>query len=252
MIDIRLIRDNIETVELALINRNASPETMNVLANIKQIDTKWREVKKEEELLRAERNKMSFAINEKKKRGENTTVEIKRSGEIAGRIKQISLDTVDLETQIKGELLMVPNLPDGSVPLGIDETGNVEIRKWGKPANRSGDVLDHHTLGEKSELIDFTRGVKLAKHRFSVIYGQFAKLERALINFMLSVHVTHGYKECAVPYLVNTKTMTGTGQLPKFRDDLYSTQDDLWLIPTAEVPLTNLYADEILEEKTCR
>jgi seryl-tRNA synthetase len=109
-------------------------------------------------------------------------------------------------------------------------------------------VLDHHTWGETSKLIDFERGVKLAGHRFTVLYGQIAKLERALINFMISTHTKNGYREVAPPYLVNTKTMTGTGQLPKFKQDLYSTQDDLWLIPTAEVPLTNLYSDETLDE----
>ncbi|MBI5223119.1 serine--tRNA ligase [Candidatus Micrarchaeota archaeon] len=250
MIDIRLVRENIVLVEQALINRNSSPEVMNVLSNIKQLDSKWRTVKKEEELLRAERNKLSLAINDKKKKGENTDTEIKRSGEVAARIKQITVETGDFEAQIKGELLGIPNIPDASVPIGSDETHNPEVRKWGAPKKHSPDVLDHHAWGEASKLIDFERGVKLAGHRFTVTYGQIAKLERALINFMLSEHVKKGYLEVAPPYLVNSKSMTGTGQLPKFREDLYSTQDDLWMIPTAEVPLTNLYADEVLDESS--
>ena len=146
--------------------------------------------------------------------------------------------------------MLLPNIPDKSVPEGKDETQNPLVRKWGEPGKRSGDVLDHHELGEKSGMIDFERGVKLAQHRFCVMSGPLAKMERALVNFMLSVHTSKGYREYAPPYLVNTKTMTGTGQLPKFREELYKTQEDLWLIPTAEVPLTNLYAGEVLEERT--
>lgn len=250
MIDIKLVRENIELVEQSLVNRNSSPEVMNILAHIKQLDKQWRSVKKEEDLLRAERNKLSLTINEKKKKGENVDSEIKRSSEVSSRIKQISVETSDFEAQIKGDLMLIPNLPDSSVPIGKDETQNPEIRKVGTPKKKSSDVLDHHTWGEKTGLIDFERGVKLSGHRFSVTYGQVAKLERALINFMLSTHTKNGYLEVAPPYLVNTKTITGTGQLPKFKEDLYSTQEDLWLIPTAEVPLTNLFADEIMDEKS--
>ncbi|MGV8085554.1 MAG: serine--tRNA ligase [Candidatus Bilamarchaeum sp.] len=248
MIDIRLVRENIQQVEQALVDRNSSPEVMNVLSNIKMLDKQWRIVKKEEEGLRAERNKLSLAINDKKKAGQSVEEEIKKSSEVANRIKQISVETSDFEAQIKGELLGIPNIPDKSVPIGENETQNPEVRKWGNPKKRSNDVLDHHTWGEASKLIDFERGVKLAGHRFTVLYGKIAKLERALIHLMLSTHTKNGYQEVAPPYLVNTKTMTGTGQLPKFKQDLYPTSDDLWLIPTAEVPLTNLYSDEILEE----
>lgn len=248
MIDIRLVRENIELLEQSLVNRNASPEVMNVLSNIKQLDKEWRVVKKEEESIRAERNKLSLIINDKKKAGQDASEEIKKSGEVAAKIKQITQQTSDFEAQIKGELLGIPNIPDKSVPIGENESQNPEIRKCGTPKKYSKDVLDHHTWGEASKLIDFERGVKLAGHRFTVLYGQVAKLERALINFMLATHTKNGYQEVAPPYLVNTKTMTGTGQLPKFKQDLYSTQEDLWLIPTAEVPLTNLYSDEVLEE----
>ncbi|MFN7990555.1 MAG: serine--tRNA ligase [Candidatus Micrarchaeia archaeon] len=249
MIDIKLIRENPTLVEESLRQRNASDETFALLRKIISLDAEWRRIKKEEEDLRAERNRLSLAINSKKKAGEDAGPEIARSGDIARRIKDISIETATLEDQIRIEMLMIPNLPDASVPHGKDERDNPEVRRWGSPKKHQNDVLDHHEFGERSRLIDFERGVKLAEHRFTVLYGPLAKLERALVHFMLSVQTTHGYREVAPPYLVNSKTMTGTGQLPKFRDDQYKTQDDLWLIPTAEVPLTNLYSGEVIEEK---
>lgn len=249
MIDVKIIRENIELVKKSLDRRHAHPELYGILDKISALDSQWRTIKKEEEQLRSERNKLSLLINEKKKQGENIDFELKRSGEIADRVKQISVETTTLEDQIREELLLLPNLIDSSVPFGKDDNDNPVVRTWESPQKYPQDVLDHHDLGERNGLIDFSRGVKMAEHRFSVISGPLAKLERALINFMLSVHISKGYREIAPPYLVNTKTMTGTGQLPKFRDELYKTQDDLWLIPTAEVPLTNLYSAEVLEEK---
>ena len=249
MLDIKLIRESPETARKSLVSRNANQETFALLDKILSMDKEWRAIKKEEEILRAERNKLSLQINEKKKAGQGADADVKRAGEIAARIKQISVETVTLEDQTKAEMLMLPNIPDVTVPVGSDETSNQVVREWGRPQKQAGDVLDHHTLGEKSGLIDFERGVKLAEHRFAVLYGPVAKLERALVNFMLSVQTSQGYREVAPPYLVNTKTATGTGQLPKFREELYKTQDDLWLIPTAEVPLTNLYSGEIMDEK---
>ena len=249
MLDIKLIRESPDVVRNALERRNANAELMSQLDKILEIDKEWRSIKKEEEQLRAERNRLSLEINEKKKKGQDISEIIKRSGEVSKRIKDITSETETLDDQIKAEMLLLPNIPHDSVPDGKDENDNRVERFWGTQRKHKTDVLDHHELGEKSGLIDFERGVKLAKHRFTALYGPVAKLERALINFMLSVNTMHGYKEVAPPYLVNTKTMTGTGQLPKFHEDLYSTQDDLWLIPTAEVPLTNLYSGEILEEK---
>ncbi|MBI5046698.1 serine--tRNA ligase, partial [Candidatus Micrarchaeota archaeon] len=212
MLDIKIIRENPTIIEDALRMRNANEETFALLKKILSLDSEWRNIKKEEENLRSERNKLSMLINDKKKRGEPITVEITRSGEIANRIKDISIETTTLEDQIKIEMLMIPNIPDSSVPVGKDETQNPEVRTWGSPKRRASDVLDHHTLGEQSRLIDFERGVKLAEHRFTVLYGPLAKLERAIINFMLAVQTTNGYREISPPYLVNTKTMIGTGQ----------------------------------------
>jgi seryl-tRNA synthetase len=249
MIDIRLIRENPVIVEDSLHRRNYPEDVRALLKEIMELDTQWRAIKKEEEELRAERNRLSMQINDKKKKGEPVEKEIVRSGDIAKRIKGIGVETTTLEEQTKAQLLFLPNLPHESVPEGKDEKSNPEIRKWGEPKLGPKDVLDHHEFGEKSGLIDFERGVKMAEHRFAVLSGPLAKLERAIVDFMLSVQVSRGYKEIAPPYLVSTKAMTGTGQLPKFKEELYKTQDDLWLIPTAEVPLTNLYSGEILEEK---
>jgi len=250
MIDIKLIRDNPAAAEDSLHRRHYREDAHAALAAIKELDLQWRAIKKEEEELRADRNRQSQLINEKKKRGEGVESEIARSGEIAKRIKEISVETATLEEQIGVHLLLLPNIPHDSVPEGHDETCNPVVRVCGEPAKGSKDVLAHHDLAERSGAIDFERGVKLAHHRFAVLKGDLAKLERAIYNFMLAVHTSRGYTEVAPPYLVNTKTMTGTGQLPKFKEELYKCQDDdLWLIPTAEVPVTNLYSGEMLEEK---
>ncbi|MFH0885129.1 MAG: serine--tRNA ligase [Candidatus Micrarchaeota archaeon] len=250
MIDIKLIRDNPAAAEDSLHRRNYKEDAHAALAKIKELDSEWRNIKKEEEELRAERNRLSMQINEKKKRGDQAEAEIARSGEIAKRIKDISLETTTLEEQISVHLLMLPNIPHESVPDGHDETCNPVVRKNGKPEKDSKSVLSHCDIAQQSGIIDFERGVKLAHHRFAVLKGDIAKLERAIVNFMLSVHSSRGYLEIAPPYLVNTQTMTGTGQLPKFKEELYKcADDDLWLIPTAEVPVTNLHANEILDEK---
>ncbi len=251
MIDIKLIRDNPAAAEGSLRRRHYKEDAHATLATIRELDSQWRRIKKEEEELRAERNRLSQQINEKKKRGEGAVAEIARSGEIARRVKEISVETATLEEQINVNLLLLPNIPHESVPEGADASANPVVRKAGEPKKSSADVLSHYEIGPKSGLIDFERGVKLAHHRFTVLYGDMAKLERAIIAFMLSVHTSRGYTEVSPPYLVNTKTMTGTGQLPKFKEELYKcADDDLWLIPTAEVPVTNLFAGETIDEKS--
>ncbi len=247
MIDIHTLRQNPDLVRQALDARNAPLESYSVLDAAIKLDSQWRNTKKEEEELRAERNKLSMEINEKKKKGENADDQILRSGTISKRIKEITLETDAFMEQIKNILLTVPNLPHQSVPKGNDASSNKIVRKVGEPKKKSSDILPHYELSSK---IDFERGVKLAHHRFSVLYGDLSKLERALINFMLSSHTSNGYLEVSPPYLVNTKTMTGTGQLPKFSEDLYKCDEDLWLIPTAEVPLTNIYSDEVLDSSS--
>lgn len=250
MIDIHILRDNPGIITKSLEDRNYPADTRHMLDAILAEDQKWRRIKKEEEDLRSERNQLSLKISELKKAGKKADNEIKRSGDIAARVKEISQSTETLESGIKERLLHIPNTPHVSVPKGEDASKNPEVRKWGKPAKRPADVLPHHELGARSGLIDFERGVKLACHRFSVLKGPLARLERALVGFMLAVQVQQGYTEFAPPYMVNTRTITGTGQLPKFSEEQYKIEnEDLWLIPTAEVPLTSLYAGEVLEEK---
>jgi seryl-tRNA synthetase len=253
MIDIRLVREEQKAVAEALKKRNSPKETFDLLLEISKKDEEWRKIKKEEETLRAERNKLSMEISEAKKAkkpDKEIAPKIKRSGEIAGRIKEISEETAALEEKIKEIAAQLPNIPHESVPVGKTSDDNIEVRKWGKPKKTSKDVLDHHTWGEKTGLIDFERGVKLAGHRFAILRGKVAKLERALINFMLSLQTSHGYEEVLPPHMVNTKTMYGCGHLPKFEAELYKCkEDDLWLIPTAEVPVTSIYSGEVIEEE---
>jgi len=250
MLDIKLLRENPDIITNSLMDRQAPKETLELIEKISEKDRQWRKIKFEEEELRGERNRLSRAINEKKKAKKKADTEIKRSGEVAKRIKEISQETEMLEKGILEQMLGIPNIPDKSVPKGKDESENKELRKWGKPGKKPKDILSHYEMSKQCDWIDHERGVKLACHRFSVLKGPFAKLEGALIPFMLNVQTQKGYPEISPPYLVNTKTITGTGQLPKFADDQYKIEDeDLWLIPTAEVPLTNLYAGEVLDEK---
>ncbi len=248
MIDLKLVRANPAILKKALHDRNYTDREA-VLSAIASLDQEWREIKSQEDTLRAERNKLSLEINELKKSKKDAQKQIDRSKIVAEEIKAINLKTEDLENQLKALLLTVPNIPDASVNVGKDETENKELRHWGKPRKKEGDVLSHDELGTKTGWLDFDRGSKLGGHRFTVIKGPLAKLERALINFMLATHTSNGYTEIIPPHLVKTEIMQGTGQLPKFKDDLYSTQEDLWLIPTSEVPVTNLFANEVLEEK---
>lgn len=238
-----------EVVKTALTNRNSQDETFVMLDKIIDLDRKWRASKKDEEQLRAERNRMNLQIMEEKKAGRQAVEEIRKSGEVSKQIKEINEKTKHFEKESHDLLMFMPNIPHSSVPLGPDERANKEVRKVGEPKKKSAEVLSHYDIAAKSEMIDFERGVKLACHRFTVLKGQVAKLERALINFMLNVQAQQGYTEILPPYLVNTKTITGTGQLPKFVNQQYKVEeDDLWLIPTAEVPLTNLYSEEVLDE----
>ncbi len=244
MIDIKTIRNAPEAVKTALANRQQPQQAVDQVC---ELDRVWRADKKEEEELRAERNKLGLEISAEKKAGKGAEDLVKRSGEVSTRIKILNEEVERLENDISAIMLTIPNIPDSSVPIGKDEACNIEVSKFGKPEKTSKDVLSHDVLGEKLGLIDFERGSKLGGHRFTVLYGAIAKLERAIAAFMLNVHTSRGYTEVWVPHLVKTEIMKGTGQLPKFADDLYHTDDDLWLIPTAEVPLTNLHAGEILE-----
>jgi len=250
VLDIKIIRDDTEKVKEALKKRGYSVE---IIDRILEEDKKWRELITKENELRFKRNEISKTIAKLKKEGKNEDAKklIEEGKIISQEVEKVEDEKKEIERSLKNLLLQVPNIPHTSVPVGEDESGNVEVRKWGKPREFDFPPKAHWNLGPDIGLMDFERASKLSGSRFTVMYGKLAKLERALVNFMLDVHVLeHGYTEVWLPHLVKRETITITGQLPKFEEDLYNTKkDDLFLIPTAEVPLVALHAGEILEEK---
>ena len=250
MLDIKIIRDDTEKVKEALKKRGYSVE---IIDRILEEDKKWRELITKENELRFKRNEISKTIAKLKKEGKNEDAKklIEEGKIISQEVEKVEDEKKEIERSLKNLLLQVPNIPHTSVPVGEDESGNVEVRRWGKPREFDFPPKAHWDLGPDIGLMDFERASKLSGSRFTVMYGKLAKLERALVNFMLDVHVLeHGYTEVWLPHLVKRETITITGQLPKFEEDLYNTKkDDLFLIPTAEVPLVALHAGEILEER---
>jgi len=246
MLDIRLFREEPEALKVMLQNRGVEFSVEKVT----ELDEKRRAIIVRAEELRAERNRGSKTVAEAKRSGKDAKDLMERMKAVGQQIKELEEELAEIETAIRDLLLQVPNWPHGSVPVGPDESANEEIRVWGEPVNFAFEPRPHWELGEKLGILDFERGVRLAQSRFTVLKGPGAKLARALIGFMLDLHTgEHGFTEIQPPFLVNSSTMQGTGQLPKFADDLYSCSgEDLWLIPTAEVPLTNLHSGEIIEE----
>jgi seryl-tRNA synthetase len=246
MLDIKLIRDNPEAVNAALKRRNPELSVDCILA----IDVERRQLLQEEESLRSQRNKLTEQIAAAKRAGQDTIAIQEETRNLAQRIKEIEQRKEVLAISQESLLLDIPNIPHSEVPTGKDEHDNVVIKTWGDEfkSRYHANVLPHFEIGTKLGILDFERGVKIAQSRFSVMRGEGSRLERALINFMLDTHTQHGYEEILPPFLVNPDAMRGTGQLPKFEADMFKCRDDeLFLIPTAEVPLTNLYRDEILE-----
>lgn len=249
MIDKEVLRKEPEKIRKALESRGADTGALDKLV---ELDDEWRKEKGEADEFRAERNKLGPQIAEAKKKGEDASALIKQGEEIAKKLGEIEVKENLFEAKKRDVMLTIPNLPHKSVPKGKDE--NVELKKWGDPSKKSTDVEPHYELGIRTGAIDFERGVKLGGHRFTVMKGWAAKLERALAQYMLKMAESAGYIEFGLPYLVKEECLVGTGQLPKFGGDLYQTeekekQDQLWLVPTAEVPLTNLHRDEVLEEE---
>lgn len=247
MINIDLLRKNPDLFKRTLKYRGIDA---GIVDKILVEDKLWKEIKNREEHLRSERNRISKEIADRKKAGKDVSELKKRAAEIANDVKKMAEEREDVEKRRYTLLLQIPNLLDGDTPIGKDENDNVEIRKWGKINKHSHDILSHYDWGKRTGLIDFESGVRLGGHRFTVLRGEIARLERALINFMLNLHVSNGYEEFATPHLVRTGIILGTGQLPKFEEDLYKLRDDdLWLIPTAEVTLVGMFAGMILDEK---
>jgi seryl-tRNA synthetase len=248
MLDLELLRKNPEFVKERLrLRREDYPRLVDEAL---RLDEERRSILRELEALRAERNALSKEVGKLKSKGEQTAELEGKVKEIKEKIEGLEGQLSKVEEQLKGVMLSIPNIPHQSVPVGKDETENVEVRSWGVRRDFEFEPKAHYEIGEALGILDFERGASLAGSRFTVMWGWGAKLERALINFMLDFHTSRGYKEVWVPHLVKPEILEGTGQLPKFEEDLYFCErDGLYLIPTAEVPLTNLFRDTILEEK---
>jgi len=248
MLDARLVRENPDAVRIAMANRNSHWDIDAFL----QLDEERRRLIGEVETLQARRNEDSKAIGALMQAGKRDEAEAAKEDvrRINDRITALDAEREVVDADTRDLLLTGPNPPDASVPIGADENDNVEVRRWGTPPEFDFEAIPHWDLGPALGILDFERAVKLAESRFVLLGGMGAKLNRALINFMLDTHDTAGYKEWAPPVLANAETLTGTGQLPKFEDDLYKTGEGLYLIPTAEVQLTNIHRDEVLEADT--
>ena len=246
MLDIRYLRENFEAAQQALSNRSGSVD----LSGFTALDQRRRDLLSESESLKAEKNRVSALIGKTKDKSQvqNEIAEMKT---VSARIKELDDELSNVEEELNALLMGVPNIPHELSPVGKSEDDNIEVRIWGEKPEFAFDPKAHWDVGEGLGILDFERASKLSGARFALYLGAGARLERALINFMLDLHTTeHGYTETLPPFLVNRATMTGTGQLPKFESDLFHTEDvDLFLIPTAEVPVTNIHRDEILQEQ---
>lgn len=250
MLDLKFVRDNLAAVETMLENRNMAPETASeLLGTFSRLDKQRRELLSEVEGLKAKRNQVNDEITALKKAKQPADELIEQMKSVSARIKEIDPEVARVESEEESLLLSIPNCPDASVPVGTSEAENKEVRRWGEPQEFSFTPKNHYELGEDLGLMDFARAGKISGSRFVVLAGAAAHLTRALMNFMLDLHVgKHGYREIWPPCMINSDSMRGTGQLPKFSEDSFKIENtDYWLAPTAEVPVTNLHRDEILE-----
>ena len=249
MLDLNLVRDNLPLVEEKLRQRGLDPG--EVLKNFHEIDAQRRHAITEAETMKARRNRASEDIAKLKKSGQDASAQMSETKELREQIQQREKVAAELEARLRELLSGIPNLPHESVPVGKTADDNVEVRRWGAPPKFDFTPRPHWELGEELGILDLERATKVSGARFAVYWDLGAKLERALASFMLDLHTReHGYTEVLPPYLVNSESLYGTGNLPKFASDLFRVphgEKDLWLIPTAEVPVTNLYRDEVLE-----
>ena len=246
MLDIKRIRNNPEEIVEALKKRRGQYPIQKLL----DTDEKRREVIQKVESMKAEQNKLSKQVPQMKKNGEDTTELFKNLKKLSDDIKSMDDDLKNIDEEIREYLMEIPNTPNKDVPVGLDDTENLEMRKWGEPRKFDFDIKAHWDLGVDLDILDFERATKISKSRFSVFKGKGARLERALMNFMVDLHTDkQGYTEMNTPVLMSPSAMMGTGQIPKFKEDMfYCEKDDMYLAPTAEVPVTNLLGGEILEQ----
>ncbi|MBE3582570.1 MAG: serine--tRNA ligase [Limnochordaceae bacterium] len=245
MLDLKWVRAHPEQVREALRRRHQDETVLNELL---AKDEAWRADLAAVEQLKAERNKASEQIARGRKQGEDVTAQIERMRQVSDQISALDGKVRQLESAVRDLLLAIPNIPHASVPEGRDDRDNVEVRRWGEPRTFEFTPLAHWDLGVQLGILDSERAAKVAGARFTFVKGWGARLQRALTNFMLDLHVKeHGYLEVLPPFLVNRESMIGTGQLPKFAEEMFKVEkQDLYLIPTAEVPVTNIHRDEIL------
>jgi len=248
MLDIKLVREQPDLVREGLRKRGESTDSVD---RVLELDERRRSILVEKERLQARRNELSKKVPVAKDPQERSTL-IEESKGIGPRISELDSQANEVEEDLRQVILSIPNLPHEDTPPGTGEESNVLVRSWGEPREFDFEPLAHWDIGPRLGLVDFERAGKISGSRFYVLTGLGARLERALLNFFLDVHVgEHGYTELFPPFLVNSASMLGTGQLPKFAEDSYKVEgDDLWLIPTSEVPVTNLHRDEILDAVT--
>lgn len=250
MLDLKFIRENIVSVRQMLEDRHTEVD----LDKLIDLDERWRENLTHTQTLQAHQNEVSQQIAERKKAKQDATETIAEMRELSQKIKGRTAEASSLKAEIDIILLMIPNMPEGTTPVGTSEADNIEIKTWGDKPSFDFELKSHWEIAEQLDIVDFQRGAKVAGSNFVVFKGLGARLERSLIHFMLDLHTTqHGYTEISPPFLANRTAMTGTGQIPKLESDMYrcdrdeeNPDSDLFLIPTAEVPVTNLFAGEIL------
>ncbi len=246
MLELKFIRENREKVEEMLRNRNSNL----TLDEFFQLDDQRREILGEVEALKQKRNAESNEIARLKKEKQDATALIEEMGKVSAQIKELDTKLAEVEEKLTYIQMTIPNMYQDGTPVGEDENANVEIRRWGTPREFTFEPKAHWDIGEDLGILDFERGSKLGGSRFVLYRGLGARVERALINFMLDLHTTeHGYTEHITPFLVKREICEGTGQLPKFEDDMYRTSDDMFLISTSEITMTNIHRKEILDEK---
>ena len=245
MLDLRFIRENIDMLQEMLVNRGSNID----LQEFVKLDTERREILSQVEMLKNKRNTESAEVARRKKAGEDASEIIAEMGKVSAQIKELDAKLAEVEEKVTYFQMTLPNMYHSSTPIGKDEDDNVEIRRWGTPKEFSFKPKEHWEIGEDLEILDFERGAKLGGSRFTIYRGAAARLERALISFMLDTHTTeHGYTEHLTPFIVRREVCEGTGQLPKFEEDMYKTTDDMFLISTSEITLTNIHRQEILNE----
>ena len=247
MLDIKVLRTEPEKIREALKKRNNDLDITPAI----ELDVRRREILAEVEQKKATQNEINKKIPAMKKAGEDTTEIFAEMRELGASVKELDEKVREIDEELKNFMLRIPNMPNESVPVGEDDTQNVEIRKWGEPRNFDFEAKAHWDIGTDLNILDFERGAKVAGTRFTVYRGLGARLERAVIQYFLNTHTENGYTEIFPPYMVNRASMTGTGQLPKFEEDAFKVANNgYFLIPTAEVPVTNLHRDEILDGAT--